>query len=340
MLDDDPALEIVGITAFEERVHRAVLASPGITLQELLLRSGESAGRIQSALAKLRAKGLVTRVTGRSPRWTATNPGTALRSLARGVLNDLERLADTADALEVAFQTIGQDPEEAGHFEVLAGPEQLTRWYVRLQQEAEHEVLIFDRPPYVLDYRNPLQDARLRDGVRYRTIYAPEAFQHAGALDQLDDMLESGEHARVLPGLPFKMVLIDRRQAIMPLHLDPPLTRSVLIRGSTMVVALVELFERLWREAVPMYPRPADAPGAPEPADEPGQGEDQQLAELSVEDRRLLALLAAGLKDDAIARQLGMSPRSLRRRLRPLMDALRAETRFQAGAEAHRRGLV
>ncbi|SDM11275.1 Sugar-specific transcriptional regulator TrmB [Nonomuraea maritima] len=341
MRDDAPAvMEVVGITAFEERVYRAVLASPGITLQELVRRSQESSGRVQASLTRLRAKGLVTRLSGRSPRWTATNPGTALRSLARGVLGDLNRLADTADAMEAAFRAIGQDPEGGGQFEVLAGPDELARWYVRLQQEAEEEVLIFDRPPYVLDYRNPLQGDRLREGVRYRTVYAPEAFQHPGALDELERMLSSGEEARVLAGLPFKMVLIDRRQAIMPLHLDPPLNRSVLIRGSTMVVALAELFERLWAEAVPMYPQPASGDVAPDPADQAGEDEGAGPVELGQEDRRLLALLSAGLKDDAIARQLGLSPRSLRRRLRPLMDELKADTRFQAGVEACRRGLV
>ncbi|MGP3964942.1 hypothetical protein ACTWPT_54220, partial [Nonomuraea sp. 3N208] len=42
-----------------------------------------------------------------------------------------------------------------------------------LQQEAKEEVLTFDRPPYVLDYHNPLQTDLLRNGVRYRTIYVP-----------------------------------------------------------------------------------------------------------------------------------------------------------------------
>lgn len=352
VLDDGPALEVVGISAFDERIYHGVLASPGITVQELVMRSGESSSRIQSSLRRLRAKGMVSRLWGRSPRWTATNPGTAIRSLVRGLQSELDRLTDTADTLEAAFRTVGQDPAEGGQFEVLAGPEETARWYVRLQQEAKQEVLTFDRPPYVLDYRNTLEGERLRAGVRYRAVYAREAFLHAGALDELDEQLRAGEDARILPELPFKMVLVDRRAAIMPLHLDPPLSRSVLIRGSTMVVALVELFERVWREAVPVYPRPAahdraaESPGGPEstgarePARATGPEEEVEGEELGLADRRLLALLSAGLKDDAIARQLGTSPRSLRRRLRHLFDELDAETRFQAGAQAGRRGLV
>ncbi|MEU7835229.1 MULTISPECIES: hypothetical protein [unclassified Nonomuraea] len=343
MLEDSRALEVVGISAFDERIYRGVLACPGITVQELVMRSGEGAGRIQASLSRLRAKGLVSRLWGRSPRWTVTNPGTAIRALVRGLQSELDQLTDTADELEAAFRTVGQDAEEGGQFEVLAGPEEQARWYVRLQQEAKEEVLTFDCPPYVLDYHNPLQTDLLRSGVRYRTIYVPEAFDHAGALDEVGSLIKAGEEARVLPRLPFKMAIVDRWRAVMPMHMDPPLTRGVLISGSTMVVALVELFERLWREALPVRPELwQDAPETPKPADSagPDSGERVEAAELGPEDRRLLALLAAGLKDDAIARQLGTSPRSLRRRLRHLLDQLNAETRFQAGAQASRRDLV
>ncbi|MGW4959975.1 TrmB family transcriptional regulator [Nonomuraea sp. NPDC004186] len=386
MLEEGRALEVVGISAFDERVYRGVLASPGITVQELVRRSGESAGRIQSSLSRLRAKGMVSRLWGRSPRWTATNPGAAIRSLVRGMQGELDRLTDTADELEAAFRTVGQGTDEGGQLEVLAGPEEQARWYVRLQQEAKEEVLTFDRPPYVLDYHNPLQTGLLRSGVRYRTIYVPEAFDHTGALDEVGNLIKAGEEARVLPELPFKMAIVDRWRAVMPLQMDSPLTRGVLITGSTMVMALVELFERMWREALPVRPElwqelgdsrlettdpgspvadldPEAAPlspaegtpgpaqgalgrtaGAPGPAAgtlSPAAGALSPAAgALSLEDRRLLALLAAGLKDDAIARQLGTSPRTLRRRLRHLLDELNAETRFQAGAQASRRGLV
>jgi DNA-binding NarL/FixJ family response regulator len=54
----------------------------------------------------------------------------------------------------------------------------------------------------------------------------------------------------------------------------------------------------------------------------------------------LLALLLAGLKDDAIARQLGLSTRTMRRRMKHLLDLLGADNRFQAGVQATRRGWI
>ena len=47
-----------------------------------------------------------------------------------------------------------------------------------------------------------------------------------------------------------------------------------------------------------------------------------------------------GAKDEAIARELGIGVRTLRRRMSHLMGLLDAETRFQAGMQAVRRGWV
>ena len=57
-------------------------------------------------------------------------------------------------------------------------------------------------------------------------------------------------------------------------------------------------------------------------------------------DRTILALLAAGAPDATIARQTGVSQRTVERRVRALMDQLGAGTRFQAGVQAARRGLL
>lgn len=59
---------------------------------------------------------------------------------------------------------------------------------------------------------------------------------------------------------------------------------------------------------------------------------------LPAEDAHLLALMAQGLKDEVVARRLGLSLRTVRRRIAHLMAELDATTRFQAGIEAVRRG--
>ena len=63
-----------------------------------------------------------------------------------------------------------------------------------------------------------------------------------------------------------------------------------------------------------------------------------EVGSVDEDTRQLLALLASGLKDDAIARQLGLSTRTMRRRIRNLLDDLAAANRFQAGVQAARRG--
>ena len=93
-----------------------------------------------------------------------------------------------------------------------------------------------------------------------------------------------------------------------------------MIRPSTLLDGLIDYWELCWRSAVPLQA----------PAEDP----------VSEEDRALLALLVSGLKDEAIARQLDWSVRTMRRRMSRLYELLGAANRFQAGAIAARRGWI
>jgi len=62
--------------------------------------------------------------------------------------------------------------------------------------------------------------------------------------------------------------------------------------------------------------------------------------ELSYQDVELLKLLAGGLPLDAVARRMGKSERTVRRRVRGICDQLGLGTSIQAVAWAARRGLV
>ncbi|MFG1817270.1 hypothetical protein ACGFIF_26180 [Kribbella sp. NPDC049174] len=111
------------------------------------------------------------------------------------------------------------------------------------------------------------------------------------------------EAARMLPSVPIHLYLADDRLALVLLAPGS----AVILQPCGLFDAYAELFERLWERALPVE---------------------------STDYETLVALLLAGLTDQAIARQLGVSARTAQRKIAALMQELGARTRFQAGAQA------
>lgn len=86
-----------------------------------------------------------------------------------------------------------------------------------------------------------------------------------------------------------------------------------------MVASLLTLFERMWELASPVNRGPSSD-------------------EIDRRDLTIVRLMSAGVADASIARQTGVSQRTVERRIRTLMEQLGSGTRFQAGAQAVRRG--
>ncbi|MEV6008902.1 helix-turn-helix domain-containing protein [Streptomyces sp. NPDC051976] len=318
MPQDD--LAPAGITPFDELVYRATVSRRVASPAEIAAELGHSAERVGRALDRLREQGLVGRLSGTRRRYAAIEPQTALDALVRARTGELEHVRLAAAELSRMFAAAREDGVE--EVQIATGGDALARWFVTLQQEARQEVLTLDRPPYALTTSNPVEATALTRGVVYRAVYAPEALEWPGVLNDIRELVKHGEQARVLPGLRVKVAIADRRLALMPLSLDLTGVRAAIIRPSTLLDAMVDYWELCWRQALPL-----DAPAAG-PADDP----------LGEEDRQLLTLLVGGLKDDAIARQLGWSVRTMRRRMSRLHELLGASNRFQAGVTATRRG--
>src|SRR4051794_13187386 len=148
-------------------------------------------------------------------------------------------------------------------------------------------------------------------GVRSRAVYDRSWVARAGGMARIERARWDGEEARLTRRVPVDLVLVDRRTAVLPFA-----GGAVAVGASSLLDSLVELADAVWDAAAPL-----DGDGPPD-----------------AEDSAILALVAIGLKDQAIAQRLGMSPRTLRRRIGRMMRALGADTRFQAGLEAARRG--
>lgn len=310
----------LGLSADEERLYRLVLHRESATPQQLAEALGGDAD-VGTLLARLRSLGLVSQLAGQPLRYTAVEPHSAIEALIAVRGSELDRVRRTAAELTEAFESAQRARGRSGTVEVVQGAQELARWFVRLHHEAHDEMLVLDRPPYALAPTNPLEPPSLGQHVAWRAVYSPEALEQPGALAEVLALKEAGEQGRVLPGLPIKLAIADRRIAVMPLSLDLEGSPVVVIRESTLLEALIDLFERYWAAAIPI-------------------GAATEASDQVTEHRDLVALLAAGLKDDAIARQLGFSPRTMRRRIQALMGELGADNRFQAGVQALRRGWI
>jgi DNA-binding NarL/FixJ family response regulator len=107
---------------------------------------------------------------------------------------------------------------------------------------------------------------------------------------------------------------------LLPLTIDGPGTdeeTAILVHPSSMLSMLTMHFESVWDRSIPVHLY-VSGRATPEQSDEHP-------------DRRILQLLAAGMKDEAIARQLGVSLRTARRWLANLMAERGVTTRFQLG---------
>ncbi|MEV4167619.1 LuxR C-terminal-related transcriptional regulator [Nonomuraea dietziae] len=166
----------------------------------------------------------------------------------------------------------------------------------------------------------------LERGVAIRTIALDSAHRHPGTLAYLRWLTEAGAQVRTAPALPLRMLIYDRRVALLPIDPHNSAAGAVQVTDRGTLTAVLALFEQFWASAAPLDAAPA-APAGPA-GDDPG---------LSRQERELLRLLMAGLTDEGAGRQLGLSPRTIRRMMADIMKRLDARSRFEAGARAAER---
>jgi hypothetical protein len=330
-------LDAIGLNAEQQTVYLALLEHFPASMAEL--RDRVPGARVRQAVAALETAGLISRLTGQPVRYQPAPPDMALEVLVRAREQELQRVRVETARLADRFRA-GRGsgrPEEVVEV-VTTRDATLQRWQ-QLQRSARREVRSFDRPPYASKVLiNEAERDGLAAGVSFRAVYAREGLDLPGRLDAMRELVQAGEQARVTGELPVKMFLADDSIGLIPLERRDradSADSALVIHSSSLLDTLSALFESVWANAVPV--RFGDAvPAAPGEAAANGNG--GQPGTVADERRTLLGLLAAGLTDEAIGRQLGWHPRTVQRHVHRLMTELGAQTRFQAGLQAAHRG--
>lgn len=368
VVDAHGATAVLGECAL--RVYACALQRTSVTVEEAAEELGLPAARVTRAVAELRELRLLVGAAGSGGGFTAVGPEVARRELTvplqrtiedahRELAGVHERLASFTAALHSSRRTArpsapagtpvadplltgvpsaeGDAVQAAAYGDAFlsgaaeagaggAGSRQERLRLANLAGGCRFEILVMlsaqevsRQDPFVLE----LLQEPLRNKVRTRVLCPHTLRADAAARSVLARLVQNGAQVRTCTEAFDPVVIFDGQAAFLPAGDGQGADGGAFAYEQRLVAFLGRMFERLWEPAGPVE-------GAA-----PGYGD--TLGDLRA---TILQLLASGLKDEVIARRVGMSSRTFRRHLAALMQELGAGSRFQAGVRAARLGLV
>jgi DNA-binding CsgD family transcriptional regulator len=323
-------------------LYRELLAEPDSS--PLLIRRtlGIPEDTLRAVTGMLLDLGLLTEAPATASGVSASPPEGGLgRMLALEEQSARRRLADVTFISEtvrlLVEELASQQTRRVNvvHAEVLTGRGEIHAALEEAAQVVQREVVSMHPGPVL----NPdaLVDGQRRDrevlsrGVSMRSIHLAAMTRTPYAAAHLDALRDGGAHVRLAPTVPFRLIIIDGTLAFTPISFAGPgpdtgnseATSVLVSRGYAITQLLRRVFEHCWLTATPMP-----------------STDDCDTAALTEQQQWMLRMLDTGAKDEVVARELGVSVRTFRRLMADLMQKLGIVSRFQAGAQARRRGYL
>ena len=161
----------------------------------------------------------------------------------------------------------------------------------------------------------------LERGAKIRTLYQHSARRSSVTHRYVAAVTERGAQVRTLDEFFNRMIVVDRRVAVIPSPDD--LGVALAIRDPSVVAYLVDVFERSWERARPFTSR-----------------ESSVMKDIAFEQRAMtLRMLIEGHSDPVSAKRLGVSTRTYAGYIADLKEEFEADTRFQLGYILGQKGL-
>ena len=320
-------LEAIGLDDEHTAVYRLLLTTPSADVREIARAASMPVPRVQAIVDELERLGLLARQASAQDRVVASPPSLALRPM---LLERERRLTEAHEALVELSElyrrgAVQRDVPDV--VDVVLGPDAVRQRLGQLQAAAVRRVDAFVlRDIALIDgSENTEEDRALARGVRYRVVVETPVLERPGFLDQARSVMPLGEEIRVRPTLPTRLFVADGDLALLPMysHGEQKISGALLVHPSGLLDLVNAMFEETWRTSIRVV-----------------EGDSGLAPDEDAVDRELLNLLLVGMTDAAAGAQLGISVRTVQRRVADLMEKAGVTTRIQLGAEAARRAWI
>ncbi|WP_205315438.1 TrmB family transcriptional regulator [Nonomuraea lactucae] len=194
-----PTLGGLGVPPQQEQLYTWLLGHPYATMRDVAVAMGWRPARVRRCVRSLESLGLLTTAETRPMRLVPAAPDVAIELLALERLRAIDHARLGAARLAEEYRAaLGVD--ERLPIRVIRDREAIAHQFFQTQRTTRHEVLILDRPPYVVDpvdRQSEVQYDLLDRGVAYRTIYDQAARSSPRQLALVRDLARRGERSRV-----------------------------------------------------------------------------------------------------------------------------------------------
>lgn len=309
---------------------------PSWSYQDIARALDISATRARSICESLHELGLLATSSGSPESYATVDPEVALSRLFEAEerhtsshLRQLDRIRGQIHTLMGDFMRLRAGRREDAQVEKLEGADRVNAFLngaaslVRRRMCAVHTG---GPPPRELMDDMLMRDKEVVDrGVRIQALYLRNLSNTRYRSQYLDNVARLGIEVRLATHLPLRMLIYDDDLALLPIDPENSALGAFAIRSLELVRCLQLFFDYCWVMSTPQYDL---------------SGTTALKLGLSDQDMAIIRLLAAGVKDDAISRQLGISPRTLSRAIALLLERLGVQTRFQAALRIAEVGFV
>ncbi|WP_438292931.1 LuxR C-terminal-related transcriptional regulator [Streptomyces sp. HUAS TT7] len=282
------------------------------------LAKGPIDGEIPECLLEL---GLLRPLAETPTLWAAIPPDIAtselVRPMERAVLVQQHTIAAIQEAVSHAEDVYREEHREsATPLRLLHGADVIRAALLQARDDCVSEMLTAQpggsRDPEALARTLPQEVAMSRRGVKQRTLYQHTVRAHGPTLAYIEQVTSQGAEVRTLNELFDRLIVFDRRLALIPDPRHDLSTTALLIEHPAVVQYLVKVFDHAWARAEPV-----------------SMTAEQVRPRLMTDETRrtVLRLMIEGHTDAVIGTRIGISTRTVSTHIKKASELLGGRSR-------------
>jgi HTH-type transcriptional regulator, sugar sensing transcriptional regulator len=251
----------IGFTEYEAKVYDVLVNGGLMSANDITRHSSVKRGRVYDVLNSLMDKGLCELILGTVKKYRVIEPQKAFSGILEEQKEKERKLLKIISTLQLSSNSTKSIKNELDFVSVYTSASATNRKTIEMITNTKEILRALCKPPYLyirkaeeLEEKSKPQLKSVKHGSEFHCIYEIEKNNMDSFIKMCTFFHEHGEKVRVMEKLPLKLTILDSNSSMFTLF-HKSLTHnnitSMYIENSDIVVALIDLFEYYWKQAIP-----------------------------------------------------------------------------------------